>query len=1428
METYVLGFTVFDARGLVTPSGGPCDPFCVVECCGKRYQTEIKVNRATIVTWNENFIWSDIELYREQFKSAYVTFSIYARNWFTRNDCIGRCSLQLENIRNRRNHLYAKKWLTLREDDESEPKGTVKLTVFCLRPGDPAPSADQQEADDDEAEEGGGEDYEDLSKAVLGGKVEGSGGKPHHVLVTIHRVEDLPASEGWLSNGVNPFVSVEFAGACIKTSLAKNVTQHTFNETIRLPVMTPVFEDTIVLKLWNFNALSPDDLLAQGLLSFSELRNKPMLPQWFNFYGWDPGEIIDVSEITKTGEKLEPNFYRGKLLVSARVDRLDSSDKMEDAGKCVARTSEEPPQEQIVLLCDVYTVHGAVGRECSVEVTIGIKKESTAWIYPSEEDSGKSDETQAVEQTSIFRYSETDGRFAPLLVMVPEDKKSQPDVIVNVYTRGVMSSKTRIGYAIVELSKVPQYDMGNPAVPMFLALNPMPWNSVQRHPASCLLTIEHFLSDDVQRHHRKQIRAMNYCIRVYVFMARRIRNQNDAEPNYFVRVSCTGSVSETKIRKEQRPIFMQCVELSVTLMCDHPKKPPTLEPITVHLCNDEGVFNKVDIGKAVCRYTYLRRKNVLQKWEPFDHRPQWVELYGGKYNSLKVGEILLSFELLRKKDAPELLPAHMYPVPEDSFDASLHLTKLKKATLHFSLLGLRNLHAISSLGGMVKSSVSNPIVEIRVRKLMQPQEGNSKNTDADEFFSIRIPWTKLKADGDENKQEDKNKRWETKRGSNFQFLRCGILPIIIPDLLVFAPVAQIRVFDKGALSESLVGDCQLCLGEKYPWLTGRKEWEDNMIATNYKEQSEEQRNEALDLIRDVEVSKRKTAFPPNQTALEELNSQALPLAFQRATRRRQPLLLKETDLNMKVARSHDDTRKVDPLVAQGEKMHRAGDGGGRPEVEGKLEDSAEKPFESDFWYSNIPLTRGLEIHPKAKVESAYVPRVYGFAKVVLKLVEGWDKVPDLNSSKLDEDNNDGPKELEERSEEPAPRRETLNFPPALNEFAFDEVKFRHRYKSRDCIPSRLRVRVYFVKGVCIYGKGAGFADPYLEFQMGAKIFVSMRNMYQVQTNTPAFYRLEERDIILPDEGELEISLRDYDDVLGFDAIIGSTTIDLEDRWGSRAWREAMDKEQIPCENRGLWTIDAPGQSRGTLEMWVEMLDSVRASDLMASDLRAPPAEEIEVRIVIWTTRNVRMVDGDHTDVMISSSLDCQEYLGSYPAYQETDVHFNCTDGNAVFNWRILYPRIKMPTKSAVLQLSLWDANGLASNVFIGDVNLDLKKYVEKVAKDADAISLTKKELKFSNQAEEEDKPDLEIGYVNVSMWVMTQSEAAANEVGIARDEPNVDPQLITPIEGRGWGDFFGAMGLGFTLPNFGLMGKLIPLMFVFLVCLVVLKYVGLL
>eukprot|EP00746_Dinoflagellata_sp_MGD_P003068 gnl/MRDRNA2_/MRDRNA2_105982_c0_seq1.p1 gnl/MRDRNA2_/MRDRNA2_105982_c0~~gnl/MRDRNA2_/MRDRNA2_105982_c0_seq1.p1 ORF type:complete len:1491 (+),score=316.30 gnl/MRDRNA2_/MRDRNA2_105982_c0_seq1:92-4564(+) len=1490
MNTYVLGFTIFDARGLQTEDSLPCDPFVVVECCGKRYQTETKIQKSAIVTWNENFIWPDIQLYPKEFDTAYVEFTVYARNWFTRNSVIGKASLQLSTINRRRAHLFAKKWLSLKQDNDPDLKGMINLTVFCLKPKEKAPSADEQEGGgDDEAEGDGAEDYEDLQKALLGGKVAPPDGKAHHVMISIHRVDDLsPIGMHY----PNPFVTVEFCGNMVKTSKATDVKQYTFNETCKLPVMTPLFEETILLKLWHWQFMAADELLAQGMLSFSELRNQPLPPRWFNLYGWDTNEIPDISVISASGEFIEENFYKGRLLISGRVERLSSPEELDGANKGMAKTADEPAMQQTALLADVYEVCGAIGRECEVEISMGQEKMSSKFVYPSREeaDAGSSsklghDAEAIAEDPTIFRYTQSQGRIDPLLVMTPEDPISQPDVFINVYTRGVLSGRTRIGYTRLHLSDFEKYEMGNPSTPKFYALRAMPYNSRQKMPASVLMTIEKHPSDDVLRHNRKNVRPMPYIVRAYVFMARSIKCESS--PNFAIRVNCAGVSKETEAISNLRPCWMQNLDLRVILMSDHPKEPPTMEPITVTLVHKLGLFNSVDLGKAICDYKYMRRLNVMGKWEKYVLEPQWVKVRGGTYATLEVGQVLVTFELLhwKNKDLPELQPQKMWPIPEDQWDPREGFCKLKRCTLHFSLQGLRELRPQPNAltGGLTTSGVSKPVVKVFIKKFVKNpeqvepasstdtgdkllQQGDDNETWWSSYeFAGQGLTPGLVPDGDKNNKEDvilswTSSCWDVPGCMNFEMLQCQDMKIMLPEKPIFDPWMTVTVYEKGGIfgtTLSEIGSVQINMGEKLPCCWFLLQSLEETLASSldaaalekihlsieetiasiqakdvYKEISDEERQKLLDEQRQLELEEMQNKNAADLVAEpvqepEQVNSTALPrelrfLAQGGYLRSDEKVTIDLDELSLNMRKGHSFGER------EGEDARKSGDGAGRGEVDGKLEDSDSKPFIHDFWYKNRPLLRNRDVISKeedANTDWYFWPGVHGFVKFCFKISDGWTDGEEEEEDDEDDDDDDDEEKLELKRLARDKRRllQTYQFDEDLDKYAFKEKALIKYYKAKEKVPSRVRVRLYFVKAICIFGKGTGFADPYLKFILGEDLEVSMRNMFKPETNTPEFYRVEERDINIPTQAKLQVFVNDYDAFEYNESLVGATTIDLEDRWQSAKWQKASDRGRVPIENRALWTPELPGASRGSLEMWVELIDSVRASDQKASELRPPPAIDIEVRIVIWTTKHVKLVEnGEKTDVHMVCQLDCAEYMGEYDKSQPTDVHYGSDDGNAIFNWRIVYPRIRMPTKSCTLQILLYDYNLLTPLEYIGELNLDLKKYIEKVAKDMDMLTMNA-DLRFSSGAEED--PTANIGEVNLSMWVLTQGEADSAPVGIAREEPNEHPQLITPTEGRDWGSFLGGL---FKLPSFGLLGKLAPIIVVVLAALIGLKQIGLL
>jgi hypothetical protein len=155
---------------------------------------------------------------------------------------------------------------------------------------------------------------------------------------------------------------------------------------------------------------------------------------------------------------------------------------------------------------------------------------------------------------------------------------------------------------------------------------------------------------------------------------------------------------------------------------------------------------------------------------------------------------------------------------------------------------------------------------------------------------------------------------------------------------------------------------------------------------------------------------------------------------------------------------------------------------------------------------------------------------------------------------------------------------------------------------------------------------------------------------------------------------------------------------------------------------------------------------------------------------------------------------------------------------------MVYPKILLPTNSCIVEFSLYHYTLIGGDTPLGTIALDLKKYVEKVASSMDAIYKTGNKLAFTSS--DDDEEDEGPGEVIFDMQVFPQLEANRKPAGLARTEPNENPELMTPMEGRGWDAVLPSLAFSFAFP--GLYKKVIPLILFTLLCLVGLKYVGLL
>jgi hypothetical protein len=104
----------------------------------------------------------------------------------------------------------------------------------------------------------------------------------------------------------------------------------------------------------------------------------------------------------------------------------------------------------------------------------------------------------------------------------------------------------------------------------------------------------------------------------------------------------------------------------------------------------------------------------------------------------------------------------------------------------------------------------------------------------------------------------------------------------------------------------------------------------------------------------------------------------------------------------------------------------------------------------------------------------------------------------------------------------------------------------------------------------------------LKITCGKKTF-NDRDNYQLDQPNPKFFKHFDFDVDFPGAPPLVIEAYDYDDLFG-DDLIGTTIVDLDDRYFSPEWQSISEK---PVEYRQL-SHPSSTVSQGVIKMWVEI------------------------------------------------------------------------------------------------------------------------------------------------------------------------------------------------------------------------------------------------
>jgi len=199
-------------------------------------------------------------------------------------------------------------------------------------------------------------------------------------------------------------------------------------------------------------------------------------------------------------------------------------------------------------------------------------------------------------------------------------------------------------------------------------------------------------------------------------------------------------------------------------------------------------------------------------------------------------------------------------------------------------------------------------------------------------------------------------------------------------------------------------------------------------------------------------------------------------------------------------------------------------------------------------------------------------------------------------------------------------------------------------------------------------------------------------------------------------------------------------------------------------------------------MFVEVLPNSRAKHILPAKIEPPLPENYELRLVIWETRNVFSDIKTSLDLFLKVMYNPEGWLGK-PIVKETDTHLGCEDGKAVYNWRMKFD-IKIPCSFPRLYFTLHEFNSLSQDQAIGESYISLRRVLKRLIREG-KLALEDKWIPLTHP---KDPGDIK-GEVKISLYLLQKDEANQRPVGEAQDEPNRDPRLEKPKEGRGVKDF---------------------------------------
>ena len=1439
--------TIVEARHLISEeSSGTVDPFVKITCGNAPPQATTCETATTNPCWGQSFTFSDLKLTDYQLETSELIVEVFHFNAFLRNTLIGAYSIGLSTLHRNQSHEFYNAWLTLLHPDYGhEIRGYLLVNCFIVGSGDSPPLhqiGEKAELEEEEEEELPPEllppgeraklAFKKQSVQVVGAPLVAR--KCYQFSINIYKAENLPESESLLGS-ISPFVSVRCAGVVDRTDVSSGSQVIVWNAKISFAVFQPIFNEKIVVRVWDRMRNRADTFIGsipelpgeRDFFNLSSILSKGgvIACRWFNLYGTPREEKSMFDNLKYLAGLLKKSYlgseYHGRILVSMTI--VPST--RPETGVSKSAPYREPAQAMHHLQVVVYDLKSSSGLGGNISISVKLGPYTGEQIFGSQGVDGN---------YSWGSYGES----VEFKQMFPVDRTQCPDVFIELYSPSFFGGRTRIGYirrSLQDLKETPQW----------LSFTEVSKKSdVAGYSPGVLLALIRFDTVGSGRPmalKSKPTRGIFYLHFLMYGASNIAPSMTEDDVSAFPVLKVGGKerkMDESLVVKGKFVIWQWADVEKVELM----------EDLNFEQNLIVEVRNKVDklLGFIDRNAPLIGHFTVpLSKCRDKDTIPHMYHLVNPDMENVSQGRILAKFYISK-----EQVPNYM-----DELKFKVHQ---KPRIIHIALLSLRNLvpsyrnpHVTVRLPGYKREDV-DIIEEVPVKSA-----GDGENPNIDKALAIgpvELPTEVCYLPVLHIHIVDKS----------FFGSECFTF---VP-LYSFAKWAEpkeiaaaVAMFNKDFLPQDSIEQFpmnHMLMPSEPISKTGRPA--STRSFTDYEESEADQIEEArpknsgiqeLVTVLDsnsASVFKRvafmKTAAESDgemESAKKLLEEKRMKIMSEMTSKDPEILQARERE-RQEIDRQLEDLKSR--IVTPGEfwKIDEEEDEDAfnyhRPvKKDGPFENELTLPYETFRLFTRTKNTEKLTLHKVGDPSG-------GVIKLSIAIVE--ERTEPIKLSKLNLNLEDLKIDF---------------FHPILLMTGRTEELVRKVTERRAAA-----VRVYLYRGLNLsavdnkpdlVARAAGIdamsaASTYPELIIGngdkaERSYICDNKNPEATELNPMYFRNYEMQCGLPKEWKLEVNIWSHQSLFP-DQMIGRTTIDLEDRFlglefyskqimaqflkelAGQMYDSEKDDTEKECWNKfkrevkkylktGLATppripveyrpLSHPKKKakQGMLEMFVEVLDAGDAKTIPVEMLMRPKPEDYEIRLIVWKCEGVPRGENPTVDVYFQAQFAPHGWLEDSEK-KETDAHLGSTDGHGLFNYRLKF-NVTLPCSFPRLRLMAVNFHAFGSDNKISEIVIDMTSGFRKLMKEGSL----KWEEKWV-QLHLPNKPATDGGRVLISIYIITKSEAEAKPVGEGQDEPNRDPELEAPEEGRGISDFLKGTGLdvGFGWLNFGLIAKVIALL----------------